>query len=88
MDLKDSTSAHAIGSLHGATVEPSGAQQRRVEDLWAVGRRQHDDRLRGLEAVEFTQNLVAFLLTLVVGASKRDRGLSRPPVAPAVSAER
>ncbi len=48
------------------TVESARAQQRRVEDVGAVGRRQQDDALRLVEAVHLHQQLVERLLPFVV----------------------
>ncbi len=47
-------------------VEAAGPQQRRVEDVRAVGGRQDDDALVGLEAVHLGQELVQRLFALVV----------------------
>ena len=53
-----------------------GPQQGRVEDLGPVGRAEHDDRLRRLEAVHLGQDLVERLLALVVGAGDAGRPLA------------
>ena len=53
-----------------AAVEAAGAQQRRVEDLGAVGGGQHDHRGVGLEAVHLGEDLVERLLALVVAAAE------------------
>ena len=50
-----------------------GPQQRGVEDLGAVGRREHDHRVALLEAVHLGQDLVERLLALVVAAAERAR---------------
>ena len=53
-----------------AAVEAAGAQQRRVEDLGAVGRRQHDHALGAGEPVHLGEDLVERLLALVVAAER------------------
>ena len=63
-----------VGRVHGhAAVEPARAQERRVEDLGAVGRRDHDHALGAGEAVHLGQDLVQRLLALVVAAAERVR---------------
>ena len=47
-------------------VEPSGAEQGRVEDLGPVGGAEDDDPLRHIETVHLGQQLVEGLLALVV----------------------
>ena len=77
---QDRGAAGAVGRLHDdAAVEAPGAQQRRVEHVGAVGRGEHDDRLRRLEAVHLGEDLVERLLALVVGAGHVDRALARAP---------
>ncbi len=51
-------------------VEPARAQQRRVEDVGPVRRRDDDDAALGVEAIELDQQLVQRLLTLVVAATE------------------
>ena len=50
-------------------VEAAGAQQRGVEDVGAVGRRDDDDVDLGVEAVHLDEHLVERLLALVVPAA-------------------
>ena len=45
------------------------AQQRRVEDVGAVGRRDHDDVRVRVEAVHLDEHLVERLLALVISAA-------------------
>ena len=72
VNLEDLAAAEPVGRLHGdAPVKSPRSQQRRVEDLGPVGRREHDHRLGGLEAVELGQDLIERLLALVVGAGER-----------------
>jgi hypothetical protein len=49
-------------------VEPARAQQRLIQDLRPVGRRQHDHALAAGEAVHLGQDLVQGLLPLVIAA--------------------
>src|SRR5271167_108329 len=49
-------------------VEPPGAQQRRIENLGPVGRREQDEAARRIEAVELGQELVQRLVLLVLPA--------------------
>ena len=61
-----------VGRVDGdAAVEAAGAQQRRVEDVGAVGRGQDDDALGAGEAVHLGEDLVERLLALVVAAERR-----------------
>ena len=69
VDLEDLAAAVLVGRVdRQAAVEAPGAQQRRVEDLGAVRRREHDDALRAGEAVHLREDLVERLLALVVAA--------------------
>ncbi len=80
VDLEDLAPADAIRRLdRDPPVEAARAQQRRVEDVDAVGGREHDDGLGGLEAVQLGEDLVERLLALVVGAGDRHRALARAP---------
>ena len=58
-------------------VEAAGAQQRRVEDVGAVGRGDDDHVGVGVEAVHLDQNLVQRLLAFVVAAA--DARAALPP---------
>ena len=76
---EDLLAASAVGWLHGdAAVEASGAKQRLVEHLRAVGRADDDHAGRRVEAVHLGQDLVQRLLALVVAAAEaRDPGGAR-----------
>ena len=52
------------------SVEPAGTQQRRVEDVGPVGRRDHDHAGLHVEAVELDEQLIEGLLPLVVPAAE------------------
>ena len=70
VDGQDVPAALDVGQAHEhLTVEPTGAQQRRVEDVHAVGGGQHHHALVGGEAVHLHQELVQRLLALVVAAA-------------------
>ena len=61
-------------------VEAAGSQQRRVEDVGAIGGRDDDDVGVAVEAVHLDQDLVERLLALVVAAAHaraRDGGRRR-----------
>src|SRR6185437_15859619 len=58
-------------------VESPWPQQRRVENVWPVGRGDHDHAALGVEAVELDEQLVQRLLTLVVAAA--EASTSVPP---------
>src|SRR6202023_3227076 len=47
-------------------IEPARAQQRRIQNVGTIGRRDDDDALGGSEAVHFHQQLIQRLLTLFV----------------------
>src|SRR2546422_996606 len=54
-----------VGRADGhLTVEASGTQQRRIENVRAVGRRDDDDALIGREAVHLDEQLIERLLAL------------------------
>ena len=58
-----------VGPVDGdAAVETAGTQQRLVQHLGPVGRRQDDHALAGVKAVHLGQQLVERLLALVVAA--------------------
>ena len=68
--LEDPVAADHVGVLDGdLPVEAAGAQQRRVEDVGAVGRRDEDDVGLDVEAVHLDEQLVERLLALVVAAA-------------------
>ena len=60
-----------VGGVDGdLAVEAARAQQRRVEDVGAVGRRDEDDVGLDVEAVHLDEQLVEGLLALVVAAAE------------------
>ena len=66
-----------LGQRHDdLAVEAAGAQQRRVEDVGAVGGGEDDDALDGLEAVHLGEHLVERLLALVVAAAEAGAALA------------
>ena len=70
VDLEDLLAALAVGAVDGdLAVEAARAQQRRIEDVGAVGGRDQDDVVVHLEAVHLHQELVQRLLALVVTAA-------------------
>ena len=70
VDSEDGGPALEVGGVHGdLPVEAPGAQQRGVEHIGPVGRRDEDDVGAQVEAVEFDEQLVERLLALVVTAS-------------------
>ena len=70
MDLQDRLAALEIRIANrDLTVKPAGAQQRRVEDIRAVRRRNNDDALICAEAVHLNQQLVQRLLALIMPAA-------------------
>ncbi len=67
MDSENGFASLHIGTIQShAAVEAAGAQQRRVEDVGAVGGGDDDDVGIGVEAVHLDQHLVQGLLTLIV----------------------
>ena len=67
VDGQDLLAAVDVGHRHHhLAVEAARAQQRGVEHVGAVGRRDDDDALVGLEAVHLDEELVQRLLALVV----------------------
>ena len=57
-------------------IEPSRAQQRRVERVGAVGGADHDDTLGAFEAVHLREHLVERLLALVVATTETGAALA------------
>ena len=55
---------------HHLAVEAAGAQQRRIEHVGTVGRRDQDHAFIGFEAVHLDQQLVQGLLALVIAAAE------------------
>ena len=76
---EDVQAALEVGALdRDLPVEAAGPQQRGVEDVRAVRRRDEDDAALDVEAVHLDQELVQRLLALVVAAAEaRRRGAGR-----------
>ena len=71
MDLEDGQAAAQVGARDDdATVEAARAQQRGIQHVGAVGRRDQDHALVALEAVHLHEQLVQRLLALVVTAAE------------------
>ena len=71
VDLEDLRAALAVGAVDDdLAVEAARAQQRRVEDVGAVGGGDQDDVVLHLEAVHLDEQLVERLLALVVTAAE------------------
>src|SRR3954469_8746821 len=71
VDLEDAVAADHVGGVdRDLPVEPAGAQQRRVQDVGAVGRGDEDDVGLDVEAVHLNQQLVEGLLALVVPSAQ------------------
>jgi hypothetical protein len=71
VDLEDLFAATDVGTIDDdAAIEAAGAEERRVEDVGAVGGGDEDDAVVGLEAVHLDQELVEGLLALVVSAAE------------------
>jgi len=69
--LEDAAAAGQVRlGHHDLPVEPAGAQQRRVQDVRPVGRRDHDHAALDVEPVQLDQQLVQRLLPLVVAAAE------------------
>ncbi len=70
MDPQDRLAALEIGAVDDdLAIEPSGPQERRVEDVGAVRRREKDHSRFDVEAVHLHEELVERLLSLVVTAA-------------------
>ena len=71
VDLEDLAAAVPVGTVDDdLPVEAARAQQRRVEDVGAVGGGDQDDVVLHLEAVHLDEQLVERLLALVVAAAE------------------
>jgi hypothetical protein len=69
--LEDAFATLDVGTRHDdAAVEAAGAEQRGIEYVGPVGRRDHDDAFVGLEAVHLDEELIQRLLALVVAAAE------------------
>ena len=64
MNLQDLETSFNIGARNNdLTVKTARTQQRRVEDIWTVGRRDQDNPFVRLESIHLDQQLVEGLLT-------------------------
>src|SRR5947208_2924940 len=71
MHLEDFLTADEVGIRdHDLAIEPARTQERRVEHVRAVGRRNDDDAFVLLEAVHLDEELVEGLLALVIAAAQ------------------
>ena len=71
MDLEDRLATGLVRKVDDdAPVEAPGPQQRLVEHVGLVGRRQHDDALAAGEAVHLGEDLVQRLLLLARAADR------------------
>ena len=71
VNLEDLFAADDVGIRHHhLAVETARAQQRRIEHVRPVGRRDQDHAFIGLEAVHLDQQLVQGLLALVIAAAE------------------
>ena len=71
MNGEDAFAALHIGSGHNhAPVKAAGAEQRRIQDVGPVGRRNQDDAFVGFESVHFHKQLVEGLLALVMSSAE------------------
>ncbi len=69
--LEDQLAAANVGQRHDdLAVEAAGPQQRRIQHVGPVGRRDDDDAFVAFEAVHLDQHLVQGLLALVVTAAE------------------
>ena len=77
VDLEDAEPALEVGAVHDdLAVEAARTQQRRVEDVGPVGRRDQDDVVLDVEAVHLDEQLVERLLALVVTAAETGAALT------------
>ena len=77
MDTKDLQTAGVVGTIHNhLTVEATGAHQRRIQHVGAVGGRNDDDAGVALKAVHLREELVEGLFPLVVAAAEASATLT------------
>ena len=75
--LEDGQALLEVGQRHhDLAVEAARPQQRRVQDVGPVRRRDHHDALGGVEAVHLREHLVEGLLALVVAAAEAGAALA------------
>src|SRR5205814_720738 len=63
-------SLHVRTVDHDAAIEAAGPQERRIEHVWTIRRRDEDDAFVALEAVHLDEQLVQRLLAFVVAAAE------------------
>ena len=81
VDAKDVLAAEDVRTVdRDLTVEAAGAQQRRVEDVRAVGGGDEDHRVIRLEAVHLDEELVERLLALVMATAEASASLAADSV--------
>jgi hypothetical protein len=69
--LENALATAQVGGIdHDLAVEATRAQQRRVEHVGTVGRRDEDHAVVGLEAVHLDEQLIERLFALVVPATE------------------
>ena len=70
MNLKNLRATLAIRTINrDLTIKTTRPQQRRIENVRTIGRRDHDDVVLRLEPIHLDQQLVERLLTLIVSAA-------------------
>src|SRR5208282_3811921 len=71
VDFEDAFASPHVGARnHDASIEPARAQQGRIENIGAIGRRDQDYALVGLESVHLDEQLVEGLLAFIVSAAE------------------
>src|SRR5438067_8384261 len=71
MDLEDTFATPQVRCVHdNLTIEPPRSEQRRIQNVGPVRRRDEDDPVVRLEAIHLDEQLVECLLTFVVPAAK------------------
>jgi hypothetical protein len=72
MDAQDGFATTSFGEIYGdLPVETPRSQEGRVEHVRAVRGRQDDDRLIGLEAIHFYQQLLQRLFPFIIAGESR-----------------
>ena len=74
VDLENLTATHDVGQADvDLSPEPAGPKCRRIEDVDPIRGRDHHDVVRGRKAIQFDQQLVQGLLTLLVAVEPATR---------------
>mmetsp|Transcript_90631 Transcript_90631/g.151622 ORF Transcript_90631/g.151622 Transcript_90631/m.151622 type:complete len:621 (-) Transcript_90631:202-2064(-) len=64
---QDRLAAGDVWHIHRCLpVKTTRTKQRRVQNIWTIGRRQHNDSVVAIEPIHLSQDLVQCLLTLVI----------------------